>query len=93
MVNIEELQSKIIIIKARLFEIAESKKEGAALRDELCNLVGEARGIMQTKAEYEKVNDLKIEEGIKKVLEAQKVAKKRIHKKTKVEVQKSEVTL
>lgn len=55
MVGIEELQSKIIFIKARLFEIAESRKEEAALRDELCNLIGETRGIMQAKAEYEKI--------------------------------------
>lgn len=54
MVAIEELQSRVIFIKARLFEISESRKEEAALRDELCNLVGEARGILNTKAEYEK---------------------------------------
>lgn len=54
MVAVEELQSKIIFIKARLFELAESRKEESALRDELCNLVGEVRGIIQTKAEYEK---------------------------------------
>lgn len=51
---VDELQNKAILIKARLFEIAESRKEEPFLRDELCNLVGEMKGRAEAKQEYEK---------------------------------------
>ncbi len=62
------IQDEIVSLKARLFELFELDKEKEVVRSRLIFLLGKSEGI----AETEKLIEDKINEGLQKVLEAQK---------------------
>ncbi len=89
--NVDEIPNRITLIKARLYELSEQDKEKVPLREEMIILIGELRGHEAARVEFDKTLDQKIEEGMRKVLDARKVTKKRAPKKAKVDGQKPEV--
>lgn len=87
--NIENNQSRITIIKARLYELSELNKEKTQLREELVLLIGELRGYESAKAEFEMKFDIplspEIEQKIQAIIKSYKEKEK---EKEKEEIKK-----